>query len=348
MHKLFFRSKSGLLLVFLLLGFHNLKSQEDCSRILEEAEILFEQGVIEDIPMLLSGCLDYGFSRSENERARKLIILAYLFDNNMPQAENHMKLFIRNNPEYTIKADDPAEFTQLFSSFTIMPAFSFGLLIGGSLTSAVMAEPFGLYNPGVDQGHFEASGPDIQIGATASWFMGNRMELNLEGVFTRNTFTYSNSQFGLAEFLKKETLERIEFPVSLSYDLPGTRWEPYFRAGVSFGIITGARAKYQHSHLNSDNGNPDPLITRETNIRDMRNTRIITGILGGGIKFKIPRGQIYMDLRYWYGFSQLSSGVNRWDQETVFRFYHADGNFHIDHLSFSFGYRYLLYKSRIN
>ena len=320
-----------------------LMSQDDCSSTLERAEKLFEQGVIEDIPGLLAGCISSGFNREEKRRAQKLVILAYLFDNKIQEAEDEMVSFLRNNPEYEIKADDPAEFTTLFASFRTYPYLSAGVFLGGNLSSAFMQEPYGPYNTSLFEGQFSPL-PEMQIGAAAYIFLTNRLELNIESVYTRNSFTYTNLQYGFVEVYRKETQQRLEFPVSLTYDFSGDKWRPYFRIGASYGLILSSHSDYKRSHMNTGS----ELSTVEGNnldITDRRSSGIFNGILGAGLKYKIPRGFFFFDLRYSHGLTELVNSESRWDQETVFRYYHADGDFQMNNLSFSVGYRYSFYKS---
>jgi hypothetical protein len=338
-------AKAVLLALFLLFTSSSLKSQTDCSLVLENAEKLFEQGIIEEIPSLLSDCIKSGLNSAERERAQKLIILSYLFDNRIQQAENAMVEFLRINPEYRIQSGDPAEFTSLFSRFRTFPYLSLGAFLGGNLTSATILTSYGPFDHNTGEGHYSPL-PEMQIGAAAFVFLTNRLELILESIYTRNSFSYTNLQYGFAEIYRNETHQKIEIPLSISYDLPGERWHPYFRIGASYGLILTAQTSYRRSHMNNGPGSLTPLQSSNLNIRDRRNTSTLNGIMGAGIKYQITRGFIFFDLRYSYGLSQLVTAENRWDQETVFRYYYADGDFVTDNLSFSLGYRYSFYKSR--
>lgn len=345
MHTFPLTIKAGLLTLLLLFTSPHLKSQTACSLVLENAEKLFEQGIIEEIPSLLSECIKSGLNYAERERAQKLIILSYLFDNRIQQAENAMMEFLRTNPEYSIQSGDPAEFTSLFSRFRTFPYLSLGAFLGGNLTSATILTSYGPFDHNTDEGHYSPL-PEMQIGAAAYIFLTNRLEIILEGIYSRNSFSYTNVQYGFAEIYRNETHQRIEIPLSISYDLPGERWHPYFRIGASYGLILTAHTNYRRSHLDNGSVTSSPLQSSNLDIIDRRNTSTLNGIMGAGIKYQINRGFLFFDLRYSYGLSQLVSTENRWDQEIVFRYYYADGDFVTDNLSFSLGYRYSFYKSR--
>jgi hypothetical protein len=344
MQTIFLRFKSGVLILFFLFASQHLTSQDNCSSTLEKAEILFEQGIIEDIPGLLAACIRNGLTTEEKKRAQKLVILSYLFDNKAQQAENAMESFLRSNPEYKIQPGDPAEFTSLFSSFRTFPYLSLGAFLGGNLTSASMLEPYGPYNHNIDNGQFSIL-PEMQIGAAAYIFLSNRLELNIETIYSRNSFSYTNLQYGFAEVYKKETHQRLEFPVLLSYDLNNNKLNPYFRIGASYGFILSAHSTYKRTNLNELSEALNILESSNMDISNSRTSGTFNAIMGAGIKYKIARGFVIFDMKYSYGLSNLVNPENRWDQETVFRYYHADGDFMTDNLSFSIGYRYSFYKS---
>ncbi len=341
-------TKAKLLLVFIIFvyPFLRISSQDDCSSVLERAEQLFDQGVIEDIPSLLSDCLKRGFTPEENIRAKKLIILAYLFDNKIQDAENTMVSFLESYPKYQIQPGDPAEFTRLFSSFKTYPFLSLGASLGGSLASANLIEPYGPYNLNTDKGQFAITTPEYQIGAGVNFFLRDRLEISFEGNYTTNTFLYSNFQYGFADVSTKERLQRLEFPLSLTYDITDTKLNPYLSLGISYGMIISATSHYKRSTSNTGTVTSSTHEKRYVDIASRRNTSTINAVLGGGIKNKIPGGYLFLDIKYFYGLSQLVNTENRWDMDTAFTFYHTDGDFRLNYLSFSIGYRYSFYKTK--
>lgn len=337
-----------IIIVFASLHFLPAHSQVNCTQILEEAEKLFDQGLIEDIPELLSGCLQRGFTPEEKMRARKLLILVYIFDNKPREAEDVMRRFLRENPEYEIQPDDPAEFTLLFSGFRTTPFMSIGAFLGSNFASATMLEPYGPYSTNLYEGRYGIADPGFQAGAAVNILLAGRLELNLEGIYTINSFSYSNLQYGFADVYKKETHNRLEFPVSLSYTFGSGRWTPYVRIGGSYGLLMNAFSDYKRSYTDTEYLLFSPIEELQINITERRNYNFLNAIAGAGIKYKIPRGHFYLDLRVFYGLSDLVIPEDRWSQDAVFTFYIADSDFHLDYLTFSIGYRYLFYRTTRN
>ena len=76
--------------------------QQDCIFKLQEAEKLYTQGLIEEIPQLLEPCIKRGLSKEDKLQAFKLVILSYLFDDNQQEAEREILNYIKQYPEYEI------------------------------------------------------------------------------------------------------------------------------------------------------------------------------------------------------------------------------------------------------
>ena len=337
------------LLTFVLLGLQFLspvKSQENCTSILEEAEELFDQGFIEDIPDILDDCLKKGFSPQEKMRAQKLIILSYLFDNRVNDAERVMLNFLRKNPEYKVKPTDAAEFAALLSNFRTIPVVSAGAFIGGNLSFPGMIGQYGPYNPNAEAGSYLSLPADFQLGAGLNIFLSNSLELNLEGIFIRNSFTWSNLQYGFAQINIIETHQRFEFPLSLSINLGGNRIRPYLRLGGSYGILMNAVNNYKREFVNTGSAYYSPLEAYNNDITERRKDYSISLTGGGGIKYKIPRGHFYLDVRYFYSLTDLVIPDNRWKDEMIYTYYTADNDFMLDYLALSAGLRYSFYKPK--
>jgi hypothetical protein len=335
-----------LIVLFIFLS-HSLdvSSQDTCRETLERAETLFDQGIIEKIPDLLEDCINNGFGKQDRIRARRLIILAHLFDNNFDEAETAMTDFLRDVPGYQPQANDPAEFSALFSSFRTFPFLSIGAFIGANLSQATMLESYGPYNIN-ESGNFSITTPQYQIGAGASIFLSNRWELNLESIYTRTNFAYNNLQYGFAQIENEETHQRLDFPITFTFNFPGNRWTPFLRLGASYGLIISASGDYKRSHINTGSLVFDPLEIRGVDISNQRSTNSLNAIVGSGVKYRIPRGFLIFDLRYNYGLSDLVNNENRWDQETVFSYYHTDSDFQLDYFTFSIGFQYSFFKSK--
>ena len=94
------RYKYIILLILSIALSNSIWAQKSCLNTLREAKELYEEGLIDEIPELLSGCMESGFTRAQRIEAYKLIILAYLFDDDQFAAEKTMDEFLKKFPEY--------------------------------------------------------------------------------------------------------------------------------------------------------------------------------------------------------------------------------------------------------
>src|SRR5664279_1063308 len=112
MEKLLRYYKVPVLIIFLLFCFYGQASAQgqSCSYTLKEAQRLYQQGLIKDIPAMLQGCLEKGFTRRERQDAYKLILLCHLYNDDQASADSAMPKFLKKFPDYEINATDPKEF----------------------------------------------------------------------------------------------------------------------------------------------------------------------------------------------------------------------------------------------
>ena len=126
--------------------FISVNGQEDCLKSFQNARRLYDQGLIDEIPKILSPCIESGFTRTQKIEAYKLIILAYLFDDDQYEAEKNMLEFLKKYPEYEVMPSDPVEFVYLFESYKTNAILSLGLTIGPNLANPRIIEPYNAGN----------------------------------------------------------------------------------------------------------------------------------------------------------------------------------------------------------
>ena len=105
-----------------------MSQESDCLKTLKDAKDHYEQGLIDEIPNMLAGCMESGFTRAQKIEAYKLIILAYLFDDDQYEAEKTMDEFLRKFPEYEVMPSDPVEFVYLLESYKTASVYSINFL----------------------------------------------------------------------------------------------------------------------------------------------------------------------------------------------------------------------------
>jgi hypothetical protein len=335
------------LLFFIYPGLY---SQEDCSAKFLEAKKFYELGMIEEIPQMLTPCIEFGFTRTEKIEAYKLIILSYLFDDDQFEAERTMLEFLKKFPEYEIMPNDPVEFVYLFESYRTSSVFSFGLMAGFNLTDPKIIEPYTLFN--LDETTMKnIMKPGFQIGIGAGRDVGKRMLLNLEFYFSENQYRFSNEitmplnggndAINLVTF--SERLFKIEVPISLAYEFNVRTLHFFVRAGVSAASLTGITGIPSRKYAQE----LPPFTGESIDMSNYRNTMLYSGLFGVGLRYKVPRGVITADLRTNIGLNNIVKTNKRYEnQELATKFYYVDNDFSLNVISLSAGYYFSFYKPK--
>jgi len=324
-------------------GSWSLAQQSDCSFRLQEAENMYESGILDSIPSLLRNCINNdGFDDEELSRAYKLLILTYLFEDYQEMAELTMLKFLKKFPEYEFRATDAVEFKYLYNSYQTIPTFSLGILVGGNYSMPRVIQPFSVTDTEDYNGEYSA-GFYFQAGAQFKKYITDEIEINLDILYTGKTFDYTIEQLNTYTTKYTENIQMLSFPLTGTYDFRFGNWSPYGRVGVNLDYILSAKADFTLQENRID-------IRKDTDyeITDDRNPINISAIIGGGIKFHFKMGYVMADLRYHYNFSNTVNGENRDNNFKTGGYYYRDDDFTINNFYFSFGYVHPFYKTKQN
>lgn len=347
--------RTCMVLVLLFFSSYGLKGQqEECSFVLREAQNLYSQGLIEEIPGMLQNCLRSGFTKEERQQAYKLIIFSYLFDNNKEAAEEAMLNFLRRYPEYQITPTDPVEFVYLYESYKTNPVFNYGLFGGLNLSHGTVVNRVPtLSNIKYD---YVPVAPGFHAGLKFDYYVHPRWQISLEPMFmqTRHTFSYEdNIQINFAVVEYEESQTGIALPLSVAWDVKPGNFTPFIRLGgqVQYLLSSGIDPKIYIYDVSD--GSP----RTEQNATDIDNTTIrksfyYAAFAGGGVKLKIPKGHFFLDIRYNFSFTEvLSAKEDRYYddpevQDLIWFDLLADSDYRLNNVLFSIGYVHSFYNPK--
>jgi len=333
--------------IVLLLIFQNvivIYAQEDCSFTLTKAQKLFDAGVIENIPQMLQPCIENGFTKEDKLQAQKLIILSYLFNNNIQEAEKAMLNFLHNNPEYEIQPADQAEFVQLFNTYRTLPIFTIGIKAGLNNSYIWQQSDFYTTNSKNENGTYKSTGTNFQFGISLTRFISEKFDINLETYYIQNGFVYNNPHLTETNSLNyTETQTRIEVPLTtICTPVKYKKFSPYLRAGLSFSYLLSSTVSAITTNL-TDIGNPNT--GPNYSIKENRNPKQIFGIVGGGISYSLKRNNLFIELRYNFGLQNQVNNSNRFGlYDQLFHNLYEENDFHLSNLWFSIGWSYKFFK----
>lgn len=347
------RFKIIILLILSIALSLSLSAQKSCLNTLREAKELYEEGLIDEIPELLSGCMESGFTRAQRIEAYKLIILAYLFDDDQFAAEKTMDEFLKKFPEYEVMPDDPVEFVYLLESYKTSSVYTLNFTVGPNFTNQRIFEPYVATDMTVTDiktktgtGFFVNLGMSRNIGR--SFFINIDLNYSFHNYsieFLSSTNLRSGEQVNPTEISAKEKLTKADLPLSFSYSLRSGNINYVFRLGGMISYITGVTLLPYRSH------DPDIDVRSSTNIDIAQNRQQLyyAALAGLGFEYKVPRGYLVIDLRYHFGFQNMVITDNRYaNAELQSKYLYIDSDFALNYLSIGVGYHFSMYQSKKN
>lgn len=329
-------------------------AQQPCAFTLAEAQDMYDAGLIEQIPEKLTSCLKSGFSRDEKLQAYKLIILAYLFDDNIEQADSYMNRFLQEFPSYQPVATDPNEFIQLKETYDTDPIFTLGPVVGVNFANNFVTEPYSSDGYISESASYTSGNPGFLAGAQGNLKISSRLNLCTEVYFYHSSVDYYKEQFGWTAadigFRKTEFYEqqnRMDIPVSLTYDFYSGNFVPYIRLGAKPGFLLGANADIVNtSEINGEQVGR----SHEANyikIGPQRNFLNMWAFAGGGVKYRLGPGFVFADLRLNYNlFNQTNERQRHSNDDTEYISIYTSDDFRMHDLAFSVGYLISFYNPK--
>ncbi len=179
-------------LLFIIFGASTI-AQENCALTLENAQKLYDNGMIEEIPNVLAPCMKSGFNSDERLQAYKLIILSHIFNNNMNEADKNMLMFLKKYPEYELSASDPAEFVQLFNTYRTNPFASISLKGGSHINNIKVLQV--LRNKPGSTGNFYTSSTSFQGGMFFEYNIYNNFFGGTGGNYIFSQWKYTEANY---------------------------------------------------------------------------------------------------------------------------------------------------------
>jgi hypothetical protein len=269
------------------------KAQKSCLNTLREAKELYESGLIDEIPEMLSGCMESGFTRAQRIEAYKLIILTYLFDDDQFEAERMMDNFLKKFPEYEVMPNDPVEFVYLLESYKTSSFYSLNLFFGPNFTNPRITE---LYSP-IDQSQSEfrdKTGVGFHVGFGVSRNLWKSVNINIDAIYSWQNFTLiekGTTQIGagearsFTEITVKERMKKVDVPFSFTYSFGKGNLSYFARLGGMISFTLENSRSPQRTQIGTE------LISESLADISKQREQITYAMLGGfGFEYKIPRG----------------------------------------------------------
>jgi hypothetical protein len=313
-----------------------------CAENLRNAQTLFDNGQVEQIPATLKECLRSGFKKEEELAAYKLIIQTYLFQDRSDLADSAMLSFLKKNPEYQLSPTDHSSFVHLYNNFDVKPVIQLVIHVGTSVPFVAFVDQKSVSVEPVESS-YSSNALNIFASIEAKFAISPKMELNIEGGYSQMSFINEENLYDFIQVKYSEIQHRIEVPVTASYNIINFgKFTAYARAGAgaSFNLASDANA------WKNELGNIDftPLTSAVISRMDSRIKMDLFIQAGGGIKLKIPKGYLNFEIRTNLGIYNQSIAGGADAIQLAWEYFYKDDDFTLNNVNFSFGYTRIFYK----
>ncbi|MFC2087771.1 outer membrane beta-barrel protein [Bacteroidota bacterium] len=323
--------------------------EEECAVKLDQAQRLYEQGIIE-IEDMLKDCFEEGFTKEEKQRAYKLLISSNIFDDNLIKADSLMYQFLSDYPEYQLVTTDPEDFVYLFNSYRTEPIVTLGITAGINRADIRVIEPYGVHDQNTSSGEYKGQAISYTFGIKAIRKLIPKLELHLDLLYQQNVYQYDLENFQIDDpskkrediHLDKYSVTKLSFPLTLTYDYEFRGLLPYARAGIGMSM------------MQSSSTTPSRFAASDVDFTDIEGSALditshfkklhVDAIIGGGIKFPIPKGNIFMDLRYNIGLNNIIKVKNNTELQS--RYGYEFDDYALNNFAVTVGWVYSIYRPK--
>jgi len=324
----------------------------DCASLLSGAENDFAAGRFYGIPTLLKGCIDRNeFSREEQLRVYTLLAQVYLVIDDPAQAEESYLKLLAADPEFLATEDNaPIDIVYLSKKFTTTPVFTPHFKAGINATSESTIFEISTISKDAGVRKVYQAMPGYTLGTGIEWNINNNFGLGGEVLATYKSFLESAyGIWGTSDRIVTEKQFWVDIPFYLRYGSYRGKVRPYGYAGYSVNLLVRDRLQLLNQNLEAAN-------TEGPDLKVLYKRHILNGsvVLGGGIKYKVGKNFVLMDLRIMAGLTNiLKEEYNFYaDKDTytlatdVTRYGSTDDIHRINNYSLSFGFVRPLYDPR--
>lgn len=334
-----------LLCIFiLLLSGEHLISQEagSCAEKLKNAQSFFEKGQVDSVPVLLYDCLKSGFKNEEALTAYKLIIQTFLLKDKLEQADSAMLAFLRKYPEYQLSPTDHSSFVNLYNDFKVTPFIQLAVHAGSNLPflTFVTEHPTG-GTPGSSK--ISRNVGNLYLSVESKYKIAPRTEICIEEGFSQLKFINTVEFLDFATTQYTETQSHLEFVVSATWDFASFgKFTAFSRTGLgtSYNISVSSTASLTPVDRNNSGSRTGETLKR----KDSRVQANLITQIGAGLKYKVPHGFFFTELRSNFGL--LEENVPGGESLPLLEYYYMwrDPSFRLNNLNFNLGFTYIFYK----
>lgn len=317
------------LLIFsaVLLSLSGLKAQGTCTEQLTQAQLSFDDGLLDDIPGMLKDCMEQGFTKEEKTNAYKLLIQTYLFNQMPEKADEVMMEFLNEFPSYRIAVNDPKEFINLHSTYRTDPIFKVEARGGLAFLTPFISEYFG-------PNDISAIRPDYEINTGFHFELNyiNTLSGNLNysagASFTLLRLGYNNIPYDYSQVNATLNHFYLGVPLALRYNYDLGGFLLFGSAGVEPVYLISSTASFTRT---DDIVGEEPIRDNET-LTPAHRRMDVRPFFTAGLNIDLGRDQLTFSLGYKFGtFNKLNPGELYSDLNLSTKYFYEDDDMLLHH-----------------
>ncbi len=316
-------------------------AQESCSDQLRLAQRRYENGLLEDIPNLLNGCLNKGFTREEKSNAYKLLIQSYIFSNNMAMADEVMLRFLRDFPKYSISPTDHKEFIDLYNTYRTEPIMKIEAKLGMNYSLPWVNEYYRVESLN-DNSPSYSSG----IGVFGEVNYLNNLFDDFDGSFGFSfsyiSLDYVNEPFSFTTVSAKYSKFYVGLPLALRYNINLIGIDFFAKGGFEPSYLLSSSVVFSREIV----GAADPIVGTE-NITAFQKRFDLRPILSAGANFNIGNAQLMITAGFKFGtFFPTDANKRYLNEELYQKYYFISDDFLVHQAYLSLSYIFSIYNPK--
>lgn len=305
---------SATILLLIILGNLN-KANAQCIENLRRARTVYNEGRLHEIYDVLKDCLvGNDLNEEEKTEAYRLLILAYIFQDQPLLADDAMLSLLNINPRYKpIDATDPNELINLYKTFRTDPIYRWGLK--GSVNYSIVNITSVVNSSNSSNGAYTGNINVGFHGFVEKDFFNKLITFRVEPSVSLYKMTYVAAGFPNSFGINTTTWEDVESQAWIGLNLlaryPLFKKNKKFWSKISPNIILGASAQYlmraASANTTSIQEGESPSTAELDFVLDNNRQKInISGVAGIGFIFKMSKISLITDVTYRYGLVNIT------------------------------------------